>query len=33
MNEKLAPAFEEVLGGPPPPEAKPQYFEIANLVK
>ena len=32
MNEKLAPAFEQVLGGPPPPEAKPQYFEIANLV-
>ena len=33
MNEKLAPAFQEVLGGPPPAEAQPQYFEIANLVK
>jgi hypothetical protein len=33
MNEKLAPAFEQVLGAPPPPEAQPQFFEIANLVK
>jgi len=33
MNEKLAPAFQEVLGGPPPAEAQPQYYEITSLVK
>jgi hypothetical protein len=33
MNEKLGPAFQEVLGGPPPAEAQPQYYEITNLVR
>jgi hypothetical protein len=32
LNEKLMPAFAEVLGEPPQ-GAQPQFFEIANLVR
>ena len=32
-EERLMPAITEVLGGPPPEGAQPQFFEIAHLVK
>lgn len=32
MQEKLGPAIAEVMGGPPPEDAGPQYFPIDVLV-
>jgi hypothetical protein len=32
MEERLAPAFAEVMGGPPPEGGGPQYFPIEVLV-
>ena len=32
MEEKLGPALQEVMGGPPPEGGAPQYFPIDVLV-
>jgi hypothetical protein len=33
LNERLMPAIQDVMSGPPPEGGQPQFFEIENLVR